>query len=699
MIFRRPDLQVLIVALAGALAMVAFVLGDVLLSRKSELELGMARTSAFATMLGEHTARTHEALDILLREIASDLSSNHQEWPTWEASRGWTYIAARHTRSLPQLRDLVIFDRDGEQRFISTYFPPPRVNVRDRPYFVALEQGTSAITFGPFIGRNSGRYTYALARRIEDGGRNFAGIVIAAIEPAYFSAHCWSGRLAEDFESVIINARGQVVASCRPTELGQRSPLLGALAVDVLYAGRLRDWLPAAGVARGNGLIASVASVPDFPDLRVLTVLPESSVLASWGSRATQTGLLATIVILILLGGGLLLRRQVRDMQALSEELAASHDRLEKRVQAATAELALQKDQAEQSSHAKSRFLAAASHDLRQPLHALTLFAADLQRQVEAGKGSELPRLSRQISTSADMLRELFDSLLDISRLDVAGIGTEIRAFAVNSLLERLASSFRNVAVDRRQTLVFRPTGLWVESDPALLERILSNLIANALRYTAPGGRILVAVRRRGANALIEVRDNGCGIASDQHEVIFGEFYQVGNRARQPQQGLGLGLAIVARLARALGITVSVRSAIGRGSTFGLLLRRALPTVAATSGEPAQSGATINFFGDSGDLRACMELARNWRHEISHDATAGSTAPQSRRPRIVVTLASLAARVRAADPTGAPIIALDDGHESPLPDDSHLLSLPVRPAKFRALLLGQLQNGVPRSMP
>jgi hypothetical protein len=142
-----------------------------------------------------------------------------------------------------------------------------------------------------------------------------------------------------------------------------------------------------------------------------------------------------------------------------------------------------------------------------------------------------------------------------------------------------------------------------------------------------------------------------------------------------------------------------VRSAIGRGSTFSLLIRMGLPTVAAEPAEPAQSGVIIHFVGDSGDLRACMELARNWRHAISHDATAGGPAPESRRPRIIVTLASLAARVRAADPTGAPIIALDDGHESPLPDDSRLLSLPVRPAKFRALLLGQLQNGVPRSIP
>ena len=285
-----------------------------------------------------------------------------------------------------------------------------------------------------------------------------------------------------------------------------------------------------------------------------------------------------------------------------------------------------------------------------------------------------------------------------LSRLDVAGIEPEIGAFALNPMLERLASSFRSVAVDRQQTLVFRPTGVWVETDPALLERILSNLIANALRYTAPGGRVFVGVRRRGGNALIDVRDNGCGIATEHHDAIFDEFYQVGNRARQPQHGLGLGLSIVARLARALGIVASLRSAVGRGSTFTLLIKSATPPAAATPPGPEQSAVTVHFVGDSSDLRKCMEMVTNWNHALSHDPTGGGRPPESRRPLIIVTLASLAAQVRAADPTGAPIIALDDGQNIRLPQDSHLLSLPVRPAKFRALL-GQRQKRPARSMP
>jgi len=698
MIRRRPDLLALIVALVSTLAIVAFVLGNLILSRDRELDLGIARTGYFGAMLGEHTARTFDALDILLREVATDLSNHRQDWPAWEASRGWTYVAERHTRSLPQLRDLAIFDRDGEQRFISTFFPPPRVNIRDRPYFIALEQGTSKTSFGPFIGRNSGRYTYALARRIDDAGRNFVGVVVAAIEPAYFSDHCWSNRLAEDFESVIINARGQVIASCRPTELSKQSAILGAVAVDVLYGGRLRDWLPASGVARRNGLIASVSPVPDFPDLTVLTVLPEASVLASWRSHLTQVGILAFIVILILLAGGLLVRRQIRGMHALTEELASNRDQLEERVRVATAELSLQRDQAEQSSHAKSRFLAAASHDLRQPLHALTLFAADLQCQVRSRNADDLPRLSDQISISASMLGELLDSLLDLSRLDVAGIRPEIRGFALNPMLERLAASFRVIAVDRQQALIFRPTGLWVESDPALLERILSNLITNALRHTAPGGRIFVGVHRRGGNALIEVRDNGPGIASEHQKAIFAEFYQVGNKARDPDRGLGLGLAIVDRLARALDVEVTVRSASDRGSTFGLQVEIATSSTAASLPESSESGAVIHVVGAGLDLQASIALARNWRYEVSHDPDATGRPTERRRPLIVIALASIAATLRASYPATIPIIALDDAPEVLLPQDTYRLSLPIQPAKLRALL-GYLQRAWPKSMP
>ena len=698
MIRRRPDLVVLVVVLVGTLVTIATFVSNLLLSRASELEIGEWRVRDFGIMVGEHTARSFEAVDILLREIATELSEHKRDWESWEASHGWNYLATRHAKSLPQLRDLIVFDRDGLQRYISTYFPTPRINVRDRPYFIALKAGQKFTTYGPYIGRNSGRYTYALARRIDDAEHKFAGVAFAAIETGYFQDFCWANRLADDFESVIINAPGQIVATCRPTDLSKQSPTLGAPAFEVLYGGRLRDWLPATGVARNNGLIASLSPVPGFADLRVLTVLPEASLLAAWRSRAEQLGALVLLVALVLLLGGWLVRHQVRQMQAMTKELAASHEQLAERVRDATNELATQKDEADRASRAKSRFLAAASHDLRQPMHALALFAADLQRQVHAGNAGELTRLSGQITTSISLLGEMLDSLLDISRLDVAGVKPEIKAFPLNPMFEHLAASYRRAAVDRDQTLIFRPTLLWADSDRWMVERMVANLLSNALRYTPPGGRVLIAARRRGSDVLIEVRDNGPGIASEHQAAIFTEFYQVGNAAREQDKGLGLGLSIVDRLARALGIKVRLKSAAGRGTVFGLLIRAGSPRHEVAVPEKLTTEAAIHFVGQSDDLRAAMGLARSWDYAVSQQPTADAAPAGIRRHIVVIAPASLAATVRNTWPESTPVIALVDTRETDLPAGVYPLSLPLRPAKLRALL-EQIQKTLPRSIP
>lgn len=684
MIRRRPDLLALAVALLGTLAVAGAFLADLMISRGSELAAGEQRVQAFGIMLGEHTARSFEAVDILLREIASDLSEVGRDWQGWEHRRGHEYLAGRHSRSLPQLRHLVLFDQTGRQRFISTQFPTPHANVRDHPYFVAIERGQAAATFGPYIGRNSGRYTYALARRIVDGRRNFSGVAFAAIEPDYIQQFCWANRLADDFESAIINKKGEVVASCRPTDLGKQSPpVVGTQAAETFFAGRLRGWLPDAGVARGNGLIASLAPVPGFADLRVLTVIASDTLLADWRLRFLQLGTLFLLVAGMLFAGSLVVRRQIGELRALTDELAAGRDRLEARIRAATEEISRQKDLAERASKAKSRFLAAASHDLRQPLHALSLFAADLQRQVRSGRSDDLPRTAERIAAATATLGELFDALLDISRLDVVGIRPEIRPVALNRMLGRIVASFQRTAVDCNVTLVSRPTTLWAASDPALLERMLANLVSNALRYTRPGGRVLVAARRRAGKALVEVRDNGPGIATEHQADIFAEFYQVGNVARETGRGLGLGLSIVDRLARALGVEIRLRSAPGRGTTFGLLLDTARPDITLPL---PQDILAILFVGTGDDLRAAMEHSRKWGYAVSHGPPPAGMVPTTTGRLIVVTLASLADTAAAAVPAGTPLIALNDEPGRSLPQGTHVLPLPLRPARLRALL-------------
>ena len=265
-----------------------------------------------------------------------------------------------------------------------------------------------------------------------------------------------------------------------------------------------------------------------------------------------------------------LLARGVNEMAA---RLERSLQDLEQRVREATHQLLEKKDEAENANHAKSRFLAAASHDLRQPMHALGMFVATLAQQ----PSTPLQRqLIAQIDRAVGAMGDLLDSLLDISRLDAGVIETRIGLLPLRPVLERIGNEFATVAQTKGLELIVRRTSLWVRSDRILLERILVNLLSNAVRYTEQG-RIVLAARVCGPDrneVRIEVRDSGPGIPDDALEAIFQEFVQLGNPERDRGKGLGLGLAIVKRLTNLLDHRLQLRSALGKGSTFGVIVPR-----------------------------------------------------------------------------------------------------------------------------
>ncbi|MCK6411171.1 MAG: ATP-binding protein [Azonexus sp.] len=678
----KPVSLVPLIALLGSLAVFVALVANLYLSRQREIEGGERRLQHFSIMMAEHTARSFEAVDILLREIATDLSQNRGDWERWDVAHGWEYLAQRHSRAMPQLRDLIVFDRQGNQRFISTYFPPPHINVRDRPYFARLEEGANIATYGPYIGRNSGRYTYALARRLLASGGQFAGAAFAAIEPSYLQDFCWYNRLSDDFEALLVNAKGEVVASCRPTDMSRQSPMLGTRAEESLFDGQLIGQLGGSGIVNHEGIMASVSPVPSFPDLRIVAAIPEKTLLLNWQSRMLELTTLGLLLSALLLVISILVKRQFRAMLRMTNELQASRQLLEERVREATQKLEAQKNEAERANKAKSRFLAAASHDLRQPLHALSLFSADLLRQVGNGVTHTLPRLSEQIAQSTSVLGELLDSLLDISRLDVAGIKPEIHPSALNPVFERLASSFRRTAVERGLRLRVRPTRLWVETDPLMLERILVNLLANALRYTPRGGTVLLAARRRGGQVAVEVRDSGIGIATEHQAAIFAEFYQVGNSAREQNKGLGLGLSIVDRLVRALDIRIELKSRPGEGTRFGLLLP-ASREVRSPPAETVAAAGDVCLIGRGAHFDLIENLLRSWEYRLSRHADIDAVAllPEG----IVILDAASLARL-GGGACGLSLICLVSEGEAPPPAGIHPLPLPVRPARLRALL-------------
>ena len=262
----------------------------------------------------------------------------------------------------------------------------------------------------------------------------------------------------------------------------------------------------------------------------------------------------------------------LRDLQLglnqMAERLEQNRDELEQRITVATSALREKKDEAETATRAKSRFLAAASHDLRQPTHALGMFVA---RLAQLPHEPETHQLIGNLEASVQAMQDLLDALLDISRLDAQSVPVQVRPFALTDLFEQLGSSLALTADQKGLRLRVRPTAVWLHTDPALLMRILLNLLGNALRYT-PSGTVLLACRTStdGLHARIEVWDSGIGIAPKHHQNVFKEFYQVANHERDQGKGLGLGLNIVQRTANLLDLPIDLQSGLGCGTRFSV---------------------------------------------------------------------------------------------------------------------------------
>lgn len=288
--------------------------------------------------------------------------------------------------------------------------------------------------------------------------------------------------------------------------------------------------------------------------------------------------------------------RDITERKRAEGEISQLNADLEQRILARTADYLLAKERAEAADRAKTRFLAAASHDLRQPIQALSLFVDALQR---TELSAHQKHIGQCLFQSAASLGELLSALLDISKLDAGIVEPSFQAVSVEKLFVSIEAGAAAMANEKKLRFkLFFPFGeMAVVTDGRLLISLLNNLIGNALKYTAQGG-ILVGLRRRGNQALIQVWDTGVGIDPGHRSRIFEEYFQVANAARDSAKGLGLGLAIVQRLARLLETEVLCRSLPGKGSVFEFRLPMAgQERIAASSPMAAAETGVVPLAG------------------------------------------------------------------------------------------------------
>ncbi|QWT22319.1 PAS-domain containing protein [Bacillus sp. NP157] len=311
--------------------------------------------------------------------------------------------------------------------------------------------------------------------------------------------------------------------------------------------------------------------------------------------------------------------------KATARELRTLASTLERRVEERTRDLSDARAEAERANRSRTRFVAAAVHDLLQPLNAARMFVGSL---ADARLDGEQRDLLERVRSALDTQDELLASLLDISRLEGGALAPRMASVPLDPLLRELARQSGVLAATRGLALRYVPSRLVVRSDPLLLRRVLQNFLSNAIHYT-PRGRVLLGVRRDGDDARVEVWDTGVGIPEAKTRAIFDEFLRLDNGVDRDGRSAGLGLSIVDRIGRLLGVRVGVRSWEGRGSVFSISVPLARDEVGA--GERMEEGDDESPFvgkrvlvvdADPASRQRTLDLLASWGCEVSGTGTA-----------------------------------------------------------------------------
>ncbi|MFO1321198.1 MAG: hybrid sensor histidine kinase/response regulator [Burkholderiales bacterium] len=462
----------------------------------------------------------------------------------------------------------------------------------------------------------------------------------------------------------------------------------------------------ALGVAANTSASTSINAFypPCLYGYLIAAIVPFMAYLLQYDDRLSlylAAGLGCQLLFLCTVGTGQI--RTIRENILLRFEKDDLLDHLRQQTEVAEQARAV----AEASSAEKTRFFGAASHDLRQPVHALGLYVSLLLRR--APPDGERRTLIGQIASCVGTLERLLNALLDVYRTDDARDRARVAPMPLQPVVDAVVAQGRPEAEAKGLELTRVPTRLWVRADRAILERIVGNLVSNAIRYTERG-RVVIGIRRGRDTCDVVVADTGIGISAADRTRIFDEFYQVGNPERNRSKGFGLGLAIVRRLCFAMKYRIEVESKPGRGSLFRVTLPVAPvgaaeePALADPGHEPREAPAVL-LLEDDPVVRDAMErLLEDWGIDCrtcddGDDALAALAAEPDRHWHVLLdyrlagseTGLDVADRIRQAV-RPLPPMTLVTGESDPQVQAAadtrgiHVLRKPLKPLRLRAVL-------------
>ena len=409
-------------------------------------------------------------------------------------------------------------------------------------------------------------------------------------------------------------------------------------------------------------------------------------------------------------GGFVTTYEDITDSVHASEMLRQANEELEMRVQERTRELEVLTKELQHNNRSKTHFLAAASHDLLQPINAARLFTHSIAERVH--EPESVAHLANNIDQSLVTANELLRALLDISKLDSGGITPEFNDFLLDEFIHGLVAEMQASANDKQLILHYNVPDVVVHSDRQLLLSVLQNFVANGLRYSEAGGTVFISaeVDKESEHVLINVQDEGVGIAEQNLDDIFNEFYQIKNEGKRENRGLGLGLSIVKRISRMLNLKVNVQSVEGHGSTFSVSVPLGTSAVLKTTPKSIVLSANERLLGahvlcldnDKSVLSAMQTLLQGWGCEVTSVSTFKRAVAAIEQRHYDVVLADY--RLDYSE-TGLDFLALVEANgvlitaeqDKSLEDQAielghHYLAKPIEPAALKALMLFLLNN-------